>query len=137
MATEKLGILVSRLADEDLSEYQFHVVVRTATGVRLPNAATDLPYGILQNAPKINEEAVIAPIGCGGFSKAVGGATFPAVGELCGMEYVAADDAGKVNKVVSGQFPFGICDEAAGAEDDLFTVLLAPIHLAITEDLPA
>lgn len=136
MAWEKLGTLISWEADADLSDNQYHVVVRTATGVALPGGATDIPLGILQNAPKIKEEAVIALIGCGGISKAVAGATYPAVGELCGLEYVGATDAGKVNKAVTTQFPFGLCLETAAGEDDLLTVLLTPIHKAIEEDLP-
>lgn len=137
MAWEKLGTLVSFKADIDLRTYQFHVVVRTATGVALPGAAIDIPLGILQNAPNIGEEAVIAPIGCGGISKAVGGATPPAVNELCGLEFVGAADAGKINKAVTTQFPLGLCIDPAGAEDALMTVLMTPIHKALAEDLPA
>lgn len=136
MAWEKLGIRISFLADIDLRTYQYQVVVRTATGVALPGAATAIPLGILQNAPNINEEALVAPIGCGGISKAVCGATYPAVNELCGLEYVGATDAGKVNKAVTTQFPLGICLDPGAAEDDLCTVLLTPIHKALTEDLP-
>ncbi len=136
MTWENLGKTQSFLADIDLRTYQFHVVVRTATGVALPGAATAIPLGILQNAPNINEEAVVAPIGCGGFSKAVCGATPCAINELAGLEFVGAADAGKVNKAVTTQFPLGLCVEVGSAEDDLCTILLAPIHKALAEDLP-
>ncbi len=136
MAWEKLGTLISFKADLDLRPYQFHGVVRTATGVALPGAATDIPLGVLQNAPNIGEEALIAPIGCGGITKMVAGATPPAVNELVGVEFVGAADAGKGNKAVTTQFPMGLCVDPTGAEDALMTVLLTPIHKAIAEDLP-
>lgn len=137
MAFEKLGITISDKADSDLRTKQYHAVKLTSTGVDLPGAVTDIPYGILQNAPNTGEEAVIAPIGCGGYSKMVCGATtFPARGELVQIEYIGAGDAGKGIKAATGNFPMGICILAGGAEDDLMTVLLAPIHKAITEDLP-
>lgn len=136
MTTENILMRVSHPADLDLRNYQYHVVVRTATGVALPGAATAIPYGILQNAPNINEAAVVAPIGCGGISKAVCGATPCAVNELAGLEFVGAADAGKVNKAITTQFPFGLCIEPGVAEDDLCSILLTPIHKAIVEDLP-
>jgi len=136
MATENILLKVSYSADADLRTYQYHVVKRTATGVALPAAATDIPLGILQNAPNINEAAVVAVIGCGGISKAVCGATPCAVNELAGLEYVGAGDAGKVNKAVTTQFPLGLCVEPGVVEDDLCSILLAPIHKALTEDLP-
>ena len=79
---------------------------------------------------------MVALIGCGGISKAVCGATFPAVNELVGLEYVEPTNTGKVNKAIATQFPFGLCLEAGGAVNDLCTVLLTPIHKAIVEDLP-
>jgi hypothetical protein len=136
MATENVLMRISYLADIDLRIYQFHVVVRTATGVALPGAATSIPLGILQNAPNIGEAALIAPIGCGGISKAVCGATPCAINELAGLEYVGATDAGKVNKAITTQFPLGLCVETGTSEDDLCSILLAPIHKALTEDLP-
>ena len=136
MAVEKLGICMSFLADIDLRNYQYHVVIRTATGVTLPAAATSIPLGILQNAPNINQEAVVALIGCGGISKAKCGATFPTINLLAGLEFVGAADAGKVNIAVTTQFPLGLCVQAGAAEDDLCSILLAPIHKALTEDLP-
>ncbi len=136
MTWEKVGQTMSFLADIDLRNYQFHVVVRTATGVALPGSAIAIPLGILQNAPNINEEAVVALIGSGGISKAVCGATPCAINELAGLEFVGAADAGKVNKAIATQFPFGLCVEIGSAEDDLCSILLAPIHKVIAEDLP-
>ena len=53
MATENKVIDLSFEADEDLSSDQYRIVVLDATSkkVRRPNAATDIPLGVLQNAP--------------------------------------------------------------------------------------
>ena len=52
MATENKVLDVSFEADEDLSNDQYRIVVLDATSgkVRRPNAITDIPLGILQNA---------------------------------------------------------------------------------------
>lgn len=136
MAIEKLGITMSWPADEDLTNDQYRIVVLDATSgeVRRPNAITDVPLGVLQNAPKIDEEAVVALIGCGGISKVQLGATI-GIGVLVGMEYVSAADAGKAITAVNTHIPVGVL-VAGGAEDELGSILLAPIHKALTEDLP-
>ena len=127
MAWEKLGIVISSLGDEDLRQDQYRIVVLDATSlkVRRPNAATDIPFGILQNAPNTDEEAVVAPIGCGGISKVVLGATI-AAGVVVGMEYSDAVDAGKAVAAVATQYPVGVL-LLGGDEDDFGTALLTPV----------
>lgn len=128
MATENKVLDVSKAAAEDLSSYQYHIVVLDATAgtVRLPNAATDVPFGILQNAPASGEAAVVRPIGCGGISKVVANAAL-AIGAFVGMEYVGAADAGKGQALVPTQYPVGVVLEASSAEDELASVLLTPL----------
>ena len=138
MTIEKLGITVSHPAFADLRTHQYKVVVLKTDGtVGLPlTAVTAIPYGILQNAPNIGEEAVVAPIGCGGISKAWA-ATSLARGTLVALQWVDdVGDSGKVIAAATTQFPLGMCVYPADAEDDLCSVLLTPIHKALTEDLP-
>jgi len=127
MAWEKLGIVISSLGDEDLRQDQYRIVVLDATSlkVRRPNAATDIPFGILQNAPNTDEEAVVAPIGYGGISKVVLGAII-AAGAVVGMEYNDAVDAGKAVAAVATQYPVGVL-LLGGDEDDFGTALLTPV----------
>jgi len=138
MTIEKLGILVSHPAYADLRTHQYKVVCLKSDGkVGLPlTAVTAIPYGILQNAPNTGEEAVVAPIGCGGISKAVA-ADALANGVLVALEWKDdVGDSGKVQTAVTTQFPMGMVVYPSGAEDDLCSILLTPIHKALTEDLP-
>jgi len=128
MATENKVLDVSFPADEDLSNDQYRIVVLDATSekVRRPNAVTDIPLGVLQNAPDAADKAaVVRPIGCGGISKIQLGATL-GVGAIVGMEYVSASDAGKAQAAVATQYPVGPLLQG-GVEDDLGTCLLTPL----------
>jgi len=128
MATENKVIDLTFPADEDLSNDQFRIVVLDATSgkIRRPNAATDIPLGILQNAPDAADKAaVVRPIGCGGVSKVQLGATL-AIGAIVAMEYVSATDAGKAQAAVITQYPVGVLLEG-GVEDDLGSALLSPL----------
>jgi hypothetical protein len=129
MTTENVLARMSWPADEDLSGDQYHIVVLDATSgkVRRPDAATDIPLGILQNAPKAGEAAVVAPIGCGGISKVVTGAAALGIGAIVGMEYIGETDAGKAIAAVATMYPVGVVVEASAAEDDLASVLLCPL----------
>lgn len=115
-------------ADEDLSADQYKIVVQDATSgnIRRPNAATDIPIGVLQNAPLANEAAVVRPIGCGGISLVVASAAL-AIGVIAAMEYVDAVDAGKAKAAATTQYPVGLLISAAGAEDDLASMLMTPL----------
>jgi len=127
MATENGVIDLSFEADEDLSSDQYRIMVLDATSkkVRRPNAATDIPVGVLQNAPAAGEAASIRPVGCGGVSKVVLGATL-AAGVLAALEYISAADAGKAKAAAAAAFTVGLLLEG-GAEDDLGSILLAPM----------
>jgi len=128
MSWENKVLDISLKAYEDLSDDQYRIVVQDATNgkVRRPNAATDIPLGILQNAPENEDEAaVVRPIGCGGVSKIVLSETL-AIQAIVGMEYVGAADAGKAQTCASTQYPVGVLLEG-GNEDDLGTCLLTPL----------
>ncbi len=128
MTTENRVLDVSFKADEDLSNDQYRIVVLDATSgkVRRPNAATDIPLGVLQNAPAAADEAaVVRLIGCGGISKVQLGATI-GIGTIIGCEYVSAADAGKAIAAIVTMYPVGVLLEG-GVEDDLGSALLAPL----------
>lgn len=127
MAIESKVLDVSFEAGEDLSNDQYRIVVLDATTekMRRPDAATDIPFGVLQNAPASGEAAVVRPIGCGGISKIQLGATL-AIGVIIAMEYVSATDAGKAQAAVATQYPVGVL-LAGGVEDDLGSALLTPL----------
>lgn len=127
MATENRVLDISREADEDLSADQYRIVVLDATSgkVRRPDAATDIPFGILQNAPLAGQAAVVRVIGSGGTSKVQLGATL-AIGTIVGMEFVSAADAGKAIAAVLTMYPVGVLLEG-GAEDDLVECLVTPL----------
>lgn len=129
MAFESGGAVVMTFkADEDLSNDQFRIVVLDATSgqVRRPNAATDIPLGVLLNAPSAAgqgaEVALLGPV-----VKMQAGAGALAIGTIVGCEYVSATDAGKAIAAVATMYPVGIVVEAAGAEDDLASVMLCSV----------
>lgn len=122
MAIDFGGIDMTLEAAEDLSSYQYRFVVQaTDTTVRLANAGTDVPLGVLQNAPASGAAAVVRVVGV---SKLVMNAAV-AVGARLKMEYVGAADNGKGDAAdTEGDQERGICVEASGAEDDVGAILL-------------
>ncbi|MBA3027446.1 MAG: hypothetical protein FP814_09775 [Desulfobacterium sp.] len=128
MTTENAVLDITLPADEDLSNDQYRIVVLDASSarVRRPNAATEIPLGVLQNTPNAaGKAAAVRPIGCGGISKIQLGATL-GIGVIAGMEYVSATDAGKAVAAVATQYPVGVLLEG-GAEDELGSMLLTPL----------
>jgi len=66
MAWEKEQPIVdgTRVAKGDLTELRFRFVALDSDGTVVPvGAATDRPYGVLQNAPRDGEEAAVCLIG--------------------------------------------------------------------------
>jgi hypothetical protein len=124
MAIEQLGKTRSHPAFADLRTHQYKVVVLKTDGtVGLPlTAVTAIPYGILQNAPNIGEEAVVAPINGGGISKCVANAAL-ARGALVALEWVDdVGDSGKVKTTAATQYTIGQVVYPSDAEDDLCSV---------------
>jgi len=128
MAWEEKVCDITLKAYEDLSSDQYRIVVQDTTNgkIRRPNAITDVPLGILQNAPDAEDQpAVVRLIGCGGVSKVVLGATL-AYGAIIACEYQSASDAGKAQAAVSTQYPVGLL-LLGGDEDDLGSALMTSI----------
>lgn len=121
MATENAILKETYEAAEDLSNDQFRIVVLDAGKVRRPNAGTDIPLGVLQNAPESGEAASVMLIGK---SKVVFGETV-AENEWIKLEYVGAADAGKgMDADVALDLAIGRCI-VGGAEDELGEILLS------------
>jgi hypothetical protein len=119
------GVVMTFPADEDLSNDQFRIVVLDASSgqVRRPNAATDIPLGVLQNAPAAAGDPAEVML-FGPVTKMQVGAGAQAIGAIVSGEYVSATDAGKGIAAVSTMYPVGVVVGAAGAEDDLASVML-------------
>ena len=121
MPTDNVILDKSYEAAEDLSADQYRIVVLDTGKVRRPNAGTDMPLGVLQNAPAAGDAASVRLIG---ISKVQLGETV-AENEWVKLEYVDAADAGK------GMDADGALDLAigrclvGGAEDELGEVLLS------------
>lgn len=121
MATENRILDVSYEAAEDLSNDQYRIVVLDTGKVRRPDASTDIPLGILQNAPGAGEAAVIRLIGV---SKIQLGETV-AENEWIKLEYINGTDAGKgLDADVALDLAIGRC-LVGGDEDDLGEILLS------------
>jgi hypothetical protein len=121
MATENKILDVSYPAAEDLSNDQYRIMVLDAGTVRRPNAAGDIPLGVLQNAPASGEAAVVRLIGVSKiqFGEAV------AENEWIKLEYIDAADAGKgLDADVALDLAIGRC-LLGGSEDDLGEILLS------------
>ena len=122
MAVAYRGEDITFLAAEDLSTHQYRFVHQAADGtVDMVDSGAEHCVGILQNAPAINEVAVVRVTGT---SKLVMNAAV-AVGVLVKCEYVGAADNGKGDAAdTDGDTARGLCIQASGAEDDVGGVLL-------------
>jgi len=121
MATENKILDVSYPAGEDLSNDQYRIVILSSGTILRPNAATDVPLGVLQNAPASGEAASVRLIG---ISKIVFGETV-AENEWIKLEYNDAADAGKgLDADVALDLAIGRC-LLGGDEDDLGEILLS------------
>lgn len=121
MATEQRILDVSFPAAEDLSSDQYRIVVLASGAVRRPDSGTEVPLGVLQNAPASGEAAAVRVIG---ISKIVLGETV-AENEWIKLEYVSAADAGKgLDADVALDLAIGRCIKG-GVEDDLGEILLS------------
>jgi hypothetical protein len=119
--TEQRILDVSVEAAEDLSNDQYRFVVLTSSGVRRPNSATEVIFGVLQNAPAAGEAAAVR---VAGMSKLEMNAAI-AIGTFVKPEYVDAIDAGKgADASQTLAFARAFVVDASGAEDDLGVVLL-------------
>lgn len=122
MAIENPVLVKGYKAHEDLSNHQFHfVVLQDNESVRLMDAATDVPIGVLQNAPAIGETAEVMIMGV---SKLKMNGAVP-VGTLLKAEFVDVADNGKGDAAdTDGDIAMGDCVFASGAEDDIGSIRL-------------
>lgn len=120
MAVEStIGIDISRLADVDLSGSQYRVVVYSATGCALPSGVTNVPLGILQNAPTAGQ---VARIRIYGGSKVAANAAFTA-----GDALSIAATSGRVDTAATTHYPVGRALTAATAQDELADMIVMPM----------
>lgn len=121
MATENRVLDVPFEAAEDLSNDQYRIMVLDGGKVRRPNASTDVPLGVLQNAPGSGEAAAVRLIGV---SKIQLGEAV-AENEWIKLEYVDAADAGKgLDADAALDLAIGRC-LVGGNEDELGEILLS------------
>jgi len=121
MATENGVLDLSYEAGEDLTSDQYKIVRVSSSKVYRPDASSDVPLGVLQNAPAIGEAASVRLIGV---SKIVLGETV-AENEWIKLEYVSATDAGKgMDADAALDLAIGRC-LAGGDEDELGEILLS------------
>lgn len=129
MAIENEILTMSYIASEDLSGQQYRFVCQDSDGyVGMPDAATEYPLGILQNAPVAGE---VATVMLAGVSKLVANDAL-AVQALVKMEYVSTTDNGKADAAdTEGDIVRGVVVFASGAEDDLCSVLLISHEMSV------
>jgi len=130
MAIDYDGKDISFLAGEDLSAMQYRFVHQADDNtVDMVDGATEIPVGVLQNAPESGEVAVVRVTGT---SKLVMNAAV-AVGALLKCEYVGATDNGKGDAAdTDGDYARAMCIQASGAEDDVGgVVLLGPTRISV------
>jgi hypothetical protein len=124
MAIEIPVLVDSRYrAFADLSAKQFYFVKLTANGIELCAAATDKPWGVLQNDPTAGQPAEVMRIGV---TKLISGGTIPI------SSAIGTDANGKAAAKVLGtdttNFVAGVNDEAAVASD-IFTAAVNCINI--------
>lgn len=130
MAIDFGGLDISFLADtESLAAHQYCFVHQADDDtVDLLDSATELPIGILQNAPALGEVAVVR---IEGTSKLVMNDAV-AVGDFLKGEWVDAADNGKGDAAdTEGDLVRGVCIQASGAEDDIGAVLLCLHEMSV------
>jgi len=127
MAVERVLNPIGMRAAADLSDKQFYIVEITgADTVNVCDAATDVPFGVLQNDPKSGETAVIA-YADGEITKVVsdGSATAIAIGDQLGT-----NASGKaVKKTLSGELVLGRALEASSADGIIIAMVIEKGHV--------
>lgn len=116
----------TREAGEDLSAKQYYFVTLNSSGqVILPTATTDVPYGILQNAPGSLEAAHVMRVGV---SRLVVGGSI-----ATGANNVGTDATGKGTLFAAGvagtaAYPVGYCEYGADASGRIAAVAINCIN---------
>jgi len=110
--------IVSLSAAEDLSGSQYMVVYCDTNGDAALNddGGTEIPLGILQNAPTTGQTAEVV---VAGVTKAMAGTNFALQNILC-----AVDTTGKIVTGSPGDYAIGQPLTAPGADGEIFTALV-------------
>jgi hypothetical protein len=110
---------ISLAAGADLSAKQYHFVKLSGSGVVACSAVTDVPIGVLQNAPESGE---VAEVSVDGITKLVAGGAL-SVGALLGTT-TAGRGAALTAGTDTTKYVVGQVVTAAGANGDIITVTL-------------
>ncbi len=106
----------SKIAGEDLSDYQFQfVTLESDNTIDYADSTSDYPFGILQDCPES---------GCEGLVAVTGDSKVVAAEALSIGNFVSTDATGCAQVAVSGQYARGVVIEAAGAALDVAVVRL-------------
>lgn len=108
-------------AGADLSSKQYHFVKLDGSGLVVAcSATTDVPIGILQNAPDgtYNKAAVVA---CGGTSKLAAGGALATPGTALGTK-----NDGRAQAATSAQYSICRSIGTSGGDGDLIEVVFLP-----------
>jgi hypothetical protein len=120
MATSNPDNCKTFTAGADLSAKQYHFVkLSAAQTVVACSATTDIPVGILQNAPTSGKAAVVA---MSGTSKLAAGGALATAGTI-----VATKADGRAQAAVATQYPAAMTIDTAGADGDLIEVTVGAI----------
>jgi len=112
------AVKISRVAGADLSALQYTFVKMSTTDLVVTcSAATDIPLGVLQNAPTAGQEAEVLIIGG---TKLVAGVTV-AIGDLLGV--TSAAKASVVTTSDTTKYVLGTAI-SAGASSDVITAVI-------------
>jgi hypothetical protein len=100
------GNPITLVAGADLSTLKFRVVRLNSSGeVVAMSAITDIPYGILQNAPVAGEPASVIPLGAGHSKVALGATLSPGArisSGATGLILAAASTAYPIGTLIDG-----------------------------------
>ncbi len=114
------GNPISAVAGGDLTSSQYRAVKMNTSGEVIAIAAiTDIPVGILQNAPNTGEVARFIPIGGGASACELGATLNPGV-------RVAVGSTGKIVAAAATSFPIGVLI-TGGADTEVGEILLASL----------
>jgi hypothetical protein len=114
-----MGTPISLIAGADLSALQWMFVKLNSSGQAIAMAAiTDIPFGVLQNAPASGEVASIIPVSCGLSRVALGATLTP--GALISSSATGLAVAAVASAYTAGQLIEG------GANGEIGVAVLAP-----------
>lgn len=117
MATERSRTIYSKVAGEDLSAWQYHVVKISANTIIAFNDDEDeLPFGILQNDPASGQ---LAEVCVGGITKIM------VASALLAGAPVSADVLGKAQTAEATSYVFGRMMEPTTADTEIGTALVS------------